>query len=177
MKENLLKFGVLSKPHGVWGEVLIRLIPEYYGMKINSAWVFIKIEGRIVPFEVISSKERGNEAIIMKLDTIDSEYSAKIYQGLDIYMKPEDVLKPKKISKAEAGIYELISYTVIDKKHGNIGIIQKIIDIQQNPLLSVLNGEKDILIPLQKEFIISLDKKKKELHIEAPKGLIELYLN
>ena len=175
-KENLQKIGVLAKPHGVWGEVLVRFLPEFSSKNIDPKWLFIEIDGGVVPFNVISSKDKGNDAIVVKLETIDSEKSAKTYQGFNIFVNPEDIIISENSYKTEAGIYKFINYTVFDKKHGNIGIVQEIIDIQQNPVLVVFNNEKEILIPFQNDFITSIDTKKKELHIEVPKGLIELYL-
>jgi 16S rRNA processing protein RimM len=37
-------------------------------------------------------------------------------------------------------------------------------------------NEKEILIPLVDEVILKVDRKKKELHIRAPEGLIDIYL-
>jgi 16S rRNA processing protein RimM len=79
-------------------------------------------------------------------------------------------------AEKEANIYDFIDYTVIDTKYGNIGKVRKIIDIQNNPLMVVLYDETDILIPKQNDFIISLDKRKREIHINTPDGLIELFL-
>lgn len=175
-KEDLLKIGVFSKPHGISGEVLIKLNPDFCEKTIKPKWLFINIDGGVVPFEVLYFKGKGNDAITVKLDTIDSEKSAKVYQGFEIYINPKDITTSDNEVDLEANIYELINYTVFDKKHGNIGIVRKIIDIQQNPILVILYDEKDILIPMQKDFILSIDVNKKELYIQTPIGLIELYL-
>jgi 16S rRNA processing protein RimM len=124
-KNCLLKIGILSKPHGVFGEVLIRLLPDFYGSVIKPEWLFIDVNGGIVPFEVLSIKTRGNEAIIVKLDTIDSEKSVNGYQKFDIYINPDALIKSDKKGDTGAGngIYEFIGFTVFDKKRGNIGIV------------------------------------------------------
>jgi len=173
-KDQYQKIGKLTKPHGVLGEVLVRLTPEFCRKTIEPEWLFLDIDGGLVPFEVSSLREKMNDAIIVKFEGVDSENSAKIYQGLDIYINPEDVLKVDN-DEQESTEYEFIGYTVLDKKHGNIGYVHKLIDIPQNPLLSVINGEIEILIPRHDDFIVSINQDRRELQIEAPTGLIEMY--
>jgi len=98
------------------------------------------------------------------------------YQNCEIYVKPEEIIISYN-EENEQELFELKGFTVFDTKHGNIGIIENIIDIQQNPLMEILFHGKEILIPLQDDFIISIDKKKKELHVKTPEGLIELFLD
>ena len=175
-KELFSKIGSIIKPYSVSGEVLIRLQPDLCGKTITPAWLFINIDGGLVPFWVISSKEKGNNTLIVKLDAVDSEKLARTYQNCEIYVKPEEIIiSDNEENKQE--IFELKGFTVFDTKHGNIGIIENIIDIQQNPLMEILFHGKEILIPLQDDFIISIDKKKKELHVKTPEGLIELFLD
>ena len=39
-----------------------------------------------------------------------------------------------------------------------------------------MNDEKEVLIPLLDNTVQKVDRDKKELHVESPAGLIELYL-
>ena len=172
-KENFLKIGVLAKPHGFSGDVIIRLKSDFYGKTILPEWLFIDIEGGLVPFKVLYSKEKGEDAYIMKLDSISSDKSAQSFQNLDVYVKKEETVQSK--NDIEEKERQFIDFNVFDKKHGYIGKISRVIDIQQNPLLEVLFGEKEILIPIQKEIITSINTRKKEVYINAPEGLIELF--
>ena len=173
-KNDFLKIGILKKPHGISGDISIRLLPEFNGIKINPTWLFIEIDGEIVPFEVLFFKEKGIETIVVKLETIDTEGSARKYQNLPVYIKSDEIIKTNKkdIDKTDC----LLGYSVFDKKHGNIGIIRNIIEIQQNPLMEIVLNEQEILFPYQKNFIISVDKKNGILNIDAPDGLIELFI-
>ena len=40
-----------------------------------------------------------------------------------------------------------------------------------------MSDDKEVLIPLLKDTIQKVDRKKKELHVQSPDGLIELYLS
>jgi len=173
-KENLLRLGTIAKPHGVSGELQIRIFPEFAGMDVNPSWLFIEIDGGLVPFGILSVRSRSNDVLLAELDTITSEESARKYQNLSVFIQPQDISAGD--DDEEPALHNLTGYKVIDNKFGNLGLIKAILDIKQNPLMEINHQGKEILIPLQEKFIISIDKKEKTLHIETPQGLIELYL-
>jgi 16S rRNA processing protein RimM len=72
--------------------------------------------------------------------------------------------------------HEVIGFTVLDKNHGNIGIITSILDLPQQSLMQIQHGSKEILIPLVDKVLLKVNRSKKELHIQAPEGLIEIYI-
>ena len=43
-------------------------------------------------------------------------------------------------------------------------------------LFLIMNDEKEVLIPLREGLVRKIDRKNKVMHIDAPPGLIELYL-
>lgn len=45
------------------------------------------------------------------------------------------------------------------------------------PIMAIDFGEKEILIPLIDEVIKQVDRQNKTIHIKAPQGLIDIYLD
>ena len=72
--------------------------------------------------------------------------------------------------------HEITGFAVIDKNHGNIGLLKSVLDLPRQSLLQIQHGEKEILVPLTDEILLKVDREKKELQIDAPEGLIEIYL-
>ena len=72
--------------------------------------------------------------------------------------------------------HEVVGFTVVDANFGEVGKLTSIIDLQVNPLIQIMNGEKEVLVPLIEGVVEELDRKKKIMTIRAPLGLIELYL-
>jgi 16S rRNA processing protein RimM len=70
----------------------------------------------------------------------------------------------------------VVGYKVIDAHYGEVGILEAVIDFQVNPLIQILNNGAEVLIPLREGLVKKLDRKNKIMNIEAPEGLIELYL-
>ena len=173
-KEDFIQLGVIAKPHGISGELQIRFSYEFKGIDINPSWLFLEIEGGLVPFEVLSLRSRGSDVLLTELDTITSEETARKYQNCAVFISPKEI--PADNDSEEYELNTLIGYKVTDNKFGALGIIKSILDIKENPLMEIGYKEKDILVPLREEFITSIDKKAKTINIQTPDGLIELYL-
>jgi 16S rRNA processing protein RimM len=71
--------------------------------------------------------------------------------------------------------HEIINFSVIDKKEGKIGIVEQVIDLPSNPLLQIIDGEKEVLVPLIPGLVTHVNRKEKILEINTPEGLLELY--
>ena len=72
--------------------------------------------------------------------------------------------------------HEVVGFKLIDTKIGEIGNIVQIIDLSVNPLIQVDANGKEVLIPLLDGLVQKVDRKAKELHVESPEGLFDLYL-
>jgi 16S rRNA processing protein RimM len=65
---------------------------------------------------------------------------------------------------------------VVDDVYGDIGTIQTIIEYPAQPLFQIINGDKEILVPVIDPVIKQVDRENKTIYITAPNGLIDLYL-
>ena len=66
----------------------------------------------------------------------------------------------------------------MDARLGAVGELQQIVDFKVNPLFQIISPDsKEILIPLLKDTVTKVDREKKELHVQTPEGLIEIYLS
>ena len=174
-KEDLYQLGYFTKLHGYKGELTAFLdtteLREYEGLE----HLFLDVKGQLIPYAVGQIEFKTNKSVKVKLEGVDTEEDAKGLVGARIYIDKSD------ISEADEERIELKAiegYKVIDAVKGPIGIVELIDDNSTNPLLQILHTEtkKVILIPLHPDFIHEVDAKKKELHISAPEGLIDFYL-
>ncbi len=63
---------------------------------------------------------------------------------------------------------------VRDEEHGELGIVTAIEGTEKNPVLVVLHGEEEVLIPVTDEMILGVDPEENVLLVRTPPGLIEL---
>ena len=173
-KSKLLKIGILAKPHGVTGEMLIRMMPQWQGYEPDPDFLFIDIQGGLVPFEVHTIRYRNDQDLLIVLDTISTEEKARRVQNSDVYIDPEEL--GQEPPQPEFSIQQLVGFEVTDKTMGALGKIRSVADIQNNPLIELFYKEREVLVPIHSEFIVSIDMEKRQMEIDAPAGLIELYL-
>ena len=72
--------------------------------------------------------------------------------------------------------HEVIGFTIKDKNFGEVGVIKAINDSTAQALFEIDRNGVEILIPMNDEFIVKVDKPNKTIEVETPEGLIELYL-
>jgi len=110
---------------------------------------------------------------MVKFLDVDSTEDASLLTGCAIFI-PIALLPKQKGSQLFS--VEIEGYTVIDANRGETGTVTSVLEMPQQSLLAIdLNG-KEILIPIVDEIVKKIDRKNKTVFIEAPEGLIDLYL-
>ncbi len=171
-KKDCFYFGKIYRPHGYKGELKIYIDaddPEAYG-KLDM--IFVDIKKNFVPFFIERIHFENNKANL-KLQDIDTIEQAERMAGCELYL-PLELLG--KLRGNKFYYHEVIGFKVIDEIKGDIGTIDRVLDLPNNPLLLVIFNNKEILIPITDEIIQKVDRKKKEIQIRAPEGLIDIYL-
>lgn len=170
-KEECYRLGNITKPFGIKGQMVFYLdvdSPDDY-TDLDSA--FVEVKGALVPYFFKVDNINGNKAVVTFEDLTPQE--AKALAGHDLYL-PLDLLP--ELTGNQFYFHEVTGFKVIDVEKGEIGIIQSIIEYPAQPLFSIMNGDKEILIPVIDPIIKKVDREQRTITIEAPNGLIDLYL-
>jgi 16S rRNA processing protein RimM len=85
--------------------------------------------------------------------------------------------KGKKKSADSFSAHELMDYRIVDTTFGDLGPIIRVEDFPQQEIAICIVKEKEIMIPLNAEFIDSIDDEQKLVSVTLPEGLVNLYLN
>lgn len=171
---DCFQLGYIAKLHGFKGEVSLFLDvtnPEDY--RTLDA-LFIDINNQLTPFFVERFQLKNKGFAALKLEGVDTENDAKIILRKKCYL-PLSILP--KLDDTHFYDHEVIGFKVIDVNYGEAGIIEQVIDNSTNPLLQLNLNNKEILIPFVDGLIQKVDRKAKTITIQAPEGLIELYLS
>jgi 16S rRNA processing protein RimM len=169
-KDNCILLGTLTKPHGTRGSLVVR----FSGLKAEDikkrGLVFVEIDGLPVPFFIESFQEKTDETVILKIEGIDTENKAREFLGYPVYVMKDQV----KVKTSSGKIRDIRGYQVIDTHLGYIGLAEVVVEMAKNPLLSVINGDKEFLVPVHEDIILEINDKEKVIRIDAPEGLFEL---
>ncbi len=135
--------------------------------------IFIEINNIFIPFFVKEIRINEQKAIIR----FDEDPEADI---IELIINSGMYLPAKTLPKLRGKnfyYHEIKGFEVIDTSHGSIGHIEDILDLQKQALLKIDYQGKEILIPIADDIIQKIDRKKRKVQIQAPEGLIEMYIS
>ncbi len=177
MKKNLselqlINIGFISKPHGFNGETVFAIdtgeADDYKKIK----FFFIELEGKPVPFFSEEIKTHRSDMIV-KLEDVGTEAEAKKLTGKKIYVEESET---NSLPVDELDWNSLVGYEVFETVHGSLGKLKGIEEYPQQMIAHCIVDGKEVLFPLNEDFISELNTEKKELHIDLPEGLLDVYL-
>ncbi|HEY1024430.1 MAG TPA: ribosome maturation factor RimM [Sphingobacteriaceae bacterium] len=164
--------GYITKTRGLKGELQIYFEfnePE----ELDLDAVFVEINGKLVPFFISSYKLQSNQTGYFYFEDVDSIDKAeklvrkKVYQPLS--KKPER-------EEGEFLITDLKGFIVHDENHGELGEIMEIHEYPQQFVAVVPYKFREIMFPLNDEFIKEIDEEEGIVYVSLPEGLIDVYL-
>lgn len=168
------ELGKIIRPHGFHGAVKIKFThPVADQIEIPES-VFIDINNNLIPFFFTKFNPQQNGFAIVSFDDLESEQEAKDISGKLVYL-------PSHLEPVPQGdeFYndELIGFKVVDKHHGDIGILDNVMEAPAQDVFEISHPSgKEIMVPVLGNFIIEIDRENKILRLDSPEGLINFYL-
>jgi len=172
-KEECFYLGKIVAKFSFKGEVLIKLDTDEPETYTEMESVFVEYNENLVPFFIERSYLHKSTLLRAKFEDIETEEDAEDMIGAELYL-PLNMLP--ELPGDKFYFHEIIGFDVIDAEHGNIGKLVSINDSTAQALFDIEKDGKQILIPMNDEFIEKVDKKNKEIRVNTPEGLINLYL-
>ncbi|WP_194766846.1 ribosome maturation factor RimM [Tamlana sp. I1] len=172
-KEDCFYLGKIVKKYSFKGEVLAKLDTDQPEIYENLDAIFLDLRTNLIPFFVESSQLHKSELLRIKFEDVDSEADADAIMKSDLYL-PLDLLP--KLEGNKFYFHEVIGFTIEDINFGTVGTIKAINDSTAQALFEIDRDGVEILIPMNDEFIVKVDRSNKTILVETPEGLIDLYL-
>ena len=166
--QDFVEVGKIVKTHGVNGEVIVELDNPAI-LEDTTEPVVLEIEGLRVPFFIAQARAVSAQRARVQFDCTRTEQRAKTLVGCKFFVSP-DVFDD--IDDEYASPSAIVGFTVVDKRHGDIGKVLSVDNLNINPIMVV--GEKQTLIPFHPEFVSKIDFRKRQVRVALPDGLLNL---
>ena len=170
--DRLARVGQLRKSHGVDGALRAVIEEPFRDTVWDTEFLFLEIDGDHVPF-AIEYVKGDEENPVFKFEWVNTPEEAAGYAGCELYIEkdqlPENYLEPS--DDLEYGFLE--GFILIDERIGLIGPILDIEAYPQQEMAIVNHREKEWLIPLHEDLVISIDHDNRQLVMQLPEGLLE----
>jgi 16S rRNA processing protein RimM len=164
--------GKLAGAHGLQGELLlVHELGKKTSLKGLQAIFVEEKKGSFIPWFIESAKIKSEEEVYIKLEGINSREAAIKLAQKKVWL-PEADYKKFASKSSPAG---LLGYTIIDAGKP-LGEILEIIEQPHQLLCRLEIKGKEVLIPLHEESLQKVNHSKKEVLVELPEGLLEVYL-
>jgi 16S rRNA processing protein RimM len=166
------KIGKFVAAHGVKGELLLK---HELGKKtsfkgLQTIFIEEKKES-FIPWFVENTKIKNETEVFVKLEGVATREAAIKLAQKEVWFTETDI---KKFS-AKSSPINLLGFTIINSKEP-VGEILEIIEQPHQLLCRVEIKGKEVLIPLHESFLRGINHAKKQVNVELPEGLIEIYL-
>ncbi len=171
-KDTCFYVGKIVKTHGLKGEVTLRIDDERFDEIEDLNYFLLDMNDKLIPFFIENISFHSNKSFILFQDLKTIEAANQIV-GKDVYL-PLDLLPEKDGNDFYS--HEVVGFLVVDEEKGELGIVQEIIEYPTQSLIQILINGKEVLIPIHDDIIQDVDREEKKIYIEAPNGLIDMYL-
>lgn len=172
-KEDCFYLGKIVKKYSFKGELLAKLDTDEPDLYEHLDAIFIDLKGHLVPFFVESSQLHKSDLLRLKFEDVNSDGDADALLKTNLYLPLE--LLPK-LEGNKFYFHEVIGFTITDQNFGEVGVITGINDSTAQALFEIDRNGIEILIPMNDEFIVTVDRNSKNITVNTPEGLINLYL-
>jgi 16S rRNA processing protein RimM len=172
-KEDCFYLGKIVSKYSFKGELLIKLDTDQPDLYEDLDSMFIEVRNTLIPFFIESSQLHKSDLLRVRFEDVTNEADADALIKSEVYLPLEFL---PKLEGDKFYFHEVIGFTMVDINYGKVGTIASINDSTAQALFEVENDGKEILIPMNDEFIDKIDRKAKTIFVKTPEGLIDLYL-
>ncbi|UKM65223.1 ribosome maturation factor RimM [Flavobacteriaceae bacterium GSB9] len=172
-KEDCFYLGKIVKKYSFKGEILAKLDTDQPELYENLDAIFLELKNNLVPFFIEKSQLHKSDLLRLKFEDVDNEADADAIMKSNLFLPLE--LLPK-LEGNKFYYHEVINFTIKDVNYGEVGKITAINDSTAQALFEVDRNGTEILIPMNDEFIVKVDRASKTILVKTPEGLIDLYL-
>jgi 16S rRNA processing protein RimM len=172
-KKDCFFVGKIVKKYSFKGELLVKLDTDDPEQFLEMESVFVEQHRNLIPFFIEKLSLHKSSLLRVQFEEVNNEADAEALLGTELYL-PLSMLP--KLSGNKFYYHEIIDFAVIDANFGPLGVVAGVNDSTPQHLFEIQYNGKELLIPINDAIIKQVDRANKTLHIEAPEGLIELYL-
>ena len=163
--------GKIVSSFGVRGELILQ---HQLGKKTSLKGLevlFIESKrNEMLPYFITSTRIKTESEIYLQLEGIDVKEKTKEVLQKQVWLTEQDFEK----YAAKSSSITLLGFHIINEQE-DLGEILEVIEQPHQLICRITINNKEVLIPLHEETIKKIDKRKRQVHVELPEGLLDIY--
>lgn len=169
--KDYFSIGKIVTSHGLSGEVVLQ---HALGKKTDLKGlqtIFIEEKNNsFLPYFVESTTIKNAQKIYIKLEGCNTKESARRLSQKEVWLLKADFDK----YAGQSSPITLLGYTMINEGK-EIGEVIEVIEQPLQVLCKIMYQGNEALIPIHQESLEKIDKKKKQVYVNLPEGLLDIY--
>ena len=165
--------GKITRKFSFKGELIIFLDTDspstYYDLKKG----YVKEEDSYLPYFISKISKYKINNIRVKFEDVENESMASDLINKEIFLPIGEL---PKLEGKKFYYHEVNGFQVEDIRHGKIGEIKYINDQTSQHLFVINSNDKEVLIPINDDFILELDRINETIKMDLPEGLLKIYI-
>lgn len=166
------KIGKIVSAFGLKGELILKHnLGKKSALKGLQAIFIEERKESFIPYFMETARIKSDEEVYLKLQDLDTrEVAIKLAQK-EVWLTEADF---KKYS-AKSSPINLLGFEIVEDRK----VLGKILEIIEQPhqlLCRIEISGKEAFIPLHEQTIRKIDKKSRQVVVELPEGLLDIYL-
>lgn len=158
--------------YGLKGELLLKhVLGKKTSLKGLLAIFVEDNKNSFLPWFIQSTRIKSEDELYLKLEGIDSREAATKLVQKTIWIPEADFKKMVAISAPAS----YLGFSILHEKK-YLGNVLEVIEQPHQILCRIEINHKEVFIPLNEGTLQKIDRKKKEIHVQLPEGLLEVYL-
>lgn len=171
MINDYYNIGRIAATHGLTGEVVLEhALGKKTDLKGLEMLFIEEGKGTFLPYFLEGSKLKSDTEVYVKLEGYNTKEGSKRLARREVWLLKADF--EKFVGKSSP--IGLLGYMMIEGTN-KIGEIIEVIEQPMQVLCKVMINGNEALIPIHQESLKKIDHKKKEVMVDLPDGLLEIY--
>lgn len=171
--EDCFQLGQIRRPHGILGEVKAFFDVDDIEPYIDKESVYILQGSKLTPFVIETFRPISGTLAVIKFQGIYDRTQAESLGGAEMYL-PLSELPP--LEDGQFYYHDIIGYKIVDAREGELGTVERIIEMPGNDLIDMKYQARQVFIPMNDAIVKRADHATRSIHTELPEGLLEIYM-
>jgi 16S rRNA processing protein RimM len=171
MSESYRNIGKLVAVFGLQGELVLQhRLGKKTSLKGLKTLFLEERKDEMLPWFVQHTRVKGPEDLYIKLEGLDSKEAARRVVQKEVWLTEKDF---EQYAGRSAPI-SLVGFRLLD---GGVDL-GEILEVNEQPhqvLARIDLAGKEALIPIHEETLLHIDQQKREVRVELPDGLLDVY--
>jgi 16S rRNA processing protein RimM len=164
---ELLAVGLVSRAHGIRGEVSVQPLSEVESRFQTGSTVLLGPDGNR-RLAVATARKHGHR-LLVKFEDVDDRDAAESLRGR-VLLVPQGDAPP--LPEDQYWVHEVVGIEVLTQAGRSVGTIREVLHNKANDVWLVQSGDQEVLIPALRDVVVEVDPAARRAVIREVPGLL-----